>query len=203
MSNKIPKAKRAKDTDRRTIIIKMDIVTHATLGATIAVSFTGHKNPDIAIQGAILGILPDLLGAPVTEGYHLFKQKFNVFSLKRFNDTFQVGTTHRWDNLPESIINYYYFLHSVWFFIIFTTLLLIFCPNKIWWGPTFYFSHPFPDAFFHKDEIGRRFERAIRPFWPIKFSLQIIQWSDIYLWGKIPLIPLVIQILFWSWFLFC
>lgn len=180
---------------------KMDVVSHATLGAAVAVLLTGDKNPDVAAQGAILGILPDLLGAPVTEGYHLLKRKFNVFSFRRFNDTFLVGTTHRWDNLPKGMISYYYLLHSVWFFAIFTILLLIFCPGKIWWGATSYLSHPFLDLFLHKDERGRRFERAIRPFWPMNFSFQIVQWSDIYLWGRMPLIPVVIQILFWSWFL--
>lgn len=178
----------------------MDIISHATLGATIAIFLTGDKNPDVAIQGAVLGILPDLLGAPIAEGYHLFKKKLKVFDLKSFNETFLYGTTHRWDRLPIWIINYYYFLHSIWFAIIFTIFLFIFSPDKIWWSSTLYISHPFIDIFIHKDEKGRRFKRAIRPFWPFNFSIQLFQWSDIYWWGKFPLIPILIQILFWCWF---
>lgn len=180
----------------------MDIISHATIGATAAIILTGSKSPEIAIQGAVMGALPDLLSGPFSEGYHIIKSKFKIFSIKDFKEVFMVGTTHRWEHQPKWIINYYHFLHSIWFALLFTLFLVFFWPDRTWWGLIFYISHPFLDIFSHKDEKGKKFTRATRPFWPLNFSIQLFQWSDVYWWGKVPVIPVIIQVVFWCWFIF-
>lgn len=179
----------------------MDFVSHTVLGATVAILLTGEKHSAVALQGAVLGVLPDLLGAPVTEGYHLVRSRFRVFSREGFRRTFLPGTTHRWDRLPDWILSYYQFLHSIWFAGLFTLAVILVDPARYWYGPVMFLAHPFVDIFLHKDEPGRRFPRAIRPFWPARFCLQWVQWSEIPLWGRWPVIPILLQVVFWSWYL--
>ena len=179
----------------------MDFPSHAVLGATTAILLTGEKTSGIALQGALLGVLPDLLGAPVTEGYHLVRSRFRVFSAAGFRATFQPGTTLRWERLPDWVFSYYQYLHSVWFGLLVTGVAWVVSPEALWWGPTMYLSHSFVDGFLHQDEPGRRFPRAIRPFWPAPFCLQWVQWSEIRLWGPLPLIPVLVQAAFWCWYL--
>lgn len=180
----------------------MDVFSHAAFGATLAILVTGEKDTAILVQGAILGTIPDILGAPVTEGYHLSKLNLSQIGFEKIKRHFKVGTTHRWETLPQGIVNYYYILHSIWFAITFAVLVLLLEPSKIWYPFVFYISHPFIDIFLHKDEKNMKFKRGIRPFWPFKYSLQVFQWSEFYWWGKMPLIPLLIQFAFWGWYIF-
>jgi hypothetical protein len=179
----------------------MDFLSHATLGATAAILICGRKDAETALLGAALGVLPDLLGAPITEGYHLLRAGRRVFTRSGFNEAFLPGTTHRWERLPDWIIGYYQFLHTVWFALLLTILVSCVYPAAWWWGPTMFFSHSFVDFFLHRDEPGCRFPRGIRPFWPLAFSIQLVQWSEIPGWVKPPLVPLLFQVGFWSWFL--
>ena len=176
----------------------MDILSHATIGAGTAMLILGTKDPTIATQGAIIGILPDILGAPITEGYHLFKARFDVFSLKKFLNVFKFGTIERWRQLPPWIQSYYHFLHSFLFVFITAIVLMFISPTLIYLALILLIAHILPDMFLHKDDPGMCFKHAVRPFWPLQLSVQLCQWYNLKYWVKIPLIPIMIQIIFWT-----
>ena len=176
----------------------MDILSHATIGAGTAMLIFSTKDPTIAAQGAFMGILPDILGVPITEGYHLFKARFNIFSAKKIIDVFKFSTTQRWGQLPSWINSYYHFLHSFLFVLITTAVLMIISPVLISWAFVLLIAHILPDVFLHKDESRTTFKHGIRPFWPLQLSVQVCQWYNLKYWAKIPLIPIVIQIIFWA-----
>ena len=176
----------------------MDILSHATIGAGTAMLIFGIKDPTIAIQGAITGILPDILGVPITEGYHLFKARFNIFSPKKFIDVFKLGTTQRWEQLPLWVNFYYHFLHSFLFVLITAVVLTIISPTLTPLALVLFTAHILPDIFLHKDIPHTNFKHGVRPLWPLQLSIQGYQWYNLKYWVKIPLIPTIIQIFFWT-----
>jgi hypothetical protein len=88
-----------------------------------------------------------------------------------------------------------------WFAALFTLAVSALDPTRYWYGPVMFRSHPFANLLLHKDEPGRRFPRAIRPLWPAPYCLQLVQWSEVTRWGKWPVIPLLLQVASWWWYL--